>query len=477
MPKIPTIGIGSTQLARPRLTTTTPSSEERATGIGKGIESIGNAINTVGEEAYRKLDEARNYVEGSQFDIIQAKKAEIVNKYARMTTTDENGRVWSGTDTPENRAALAADLAKIDEESFAVFSNKMQLARAKGIAGKSTVATTIDVQGNWMKNIARNGEASTSIYYEGIINDTKKDMDEKEKLFNERANADITKNISTPEVAYNRSKAALSAAKMVRFQESVRTDPYETIKNIDKLNLNQEEKDKAVRYYNQVINQIQKGNEDEYNKQIIAGTDIGDLKELVKKDVAAGRVSSEYGLGFIKKKEEKPLTEFEKVVKATELQERAAKMQAKIKSIFARPDFKLLAQYRADVIKSAADGYITDSEMKTLLAPTSERWVAFKTFDGAINVLKANSQLYQSDSAQAYAKSQMYGELYKRIGNGEDPNQAAADIIKQRTLDEASRLQSTVNETGKIVVIRKSDKQRVRIPADKFDAKRYERVK
>lgn len=293
MSKIPTIGPSGRQLSNPKLTTQSPMAEQTQTiGPGKGLEAIGGAVEKGADFAYQKLDQARNYVESSKFDIIQAKGEALKAKYALGTTTDKDGRVWASTGSPEERQALDNELRSLEEESLSVFTSKEQKAKAVGVAGKNAISVRTDVQNAWMKNIAKNGEAATSIFYDGLIEDTTLSLDVKKKLFNDRANSDIANHIATPEVAYNREQIAFKKAKNALAISDLNNNPALFKENLDKntYQFDITEKESMTKLYDREIGKIKDDNENaiiaaELNGKPLDKVAILDLMNKGKVDI------------------------------------------------------------------------------------------------------------------------------------------------------------------------------------------------
>lgn len=291
MARIPRVGIGNTQLSNPKLTTESGQAmQTQAIGEGRGIEALGGAVEKSANYLYQKMDEARNYVESSQFELIQSKKAQVRQKYALATTTDSDGRVWSATNTPENREALERDLRAIDDESFKVFTNKEQEAMARATAQKINMTIKLDVQSDWMKNVARNGQAATGIYYDAIAT-TFKGTPEEIKAINDRANLDIANNISTPEQAYKDAQATIKKGWNNMYLTDLKDNPKLAGERLDAkfYGFDVVETEKARAIYDREIKKIQNDTADAIIKDELNGKphsvdEIIDLMNLGKID-------------------------------------------------------------------------------------------------------------------------------------------------------------------------------------------------
>ena len=452
--------------------TTEPSAVKESPQVAGQVSRDLQAVGEVVSKATEGIRQAYDFQQEGSFKL---KALETSDQIIQMSQQDG--------DNTGDETKYISEFSRQKSEALKIIGNPASKAKAELEWDLQQAQTMTRVRATLRTNMVKKGLANLdkqNEYFASEIANAKTPEDAQYWIDIKDKNIDtyVSENFKDADDAQKMKTNTTNESKFANYQTQVSLNPYDTIKNIDKYGFDQDYKDKAVRYYNQVINQIQKGNEDDYTNQIVNGEDPANLRELVKIDANKGRVSNNYALAFLKKEPSviKP-TELQKVVKATELQERAAIMQKKVKSIFRKPDFKMLAQYRSDVINAASSEHITSSEMKSFLSFTTDRFAQVQPFDKAINTLKGTSQLYATAQGQAEAKSQMYGELYERIGKGEDPQVAALAIIKDRTLTEAGNLQAAINAPGKIVVIRKSDNKRIRIPEDRFDVKRYERIK
>lgn len=271
----------------------------------------------------------------------------------------------------------------------------------------------------------------------------------------------------------------VKAAKSSWFLTDLNSDPAQTEKNLigNIYGFSIAEKETAQKVYNQEVQAIQKNNEDALTTMIVNGQDVPD--ELVRDKVNRKLISPKFGETILKKE---PLVAAraidEKILRFNSLVERSSSITEKrVGNLFGiiKPSFKDLSELRADILLAAKDGYITESESKTLLKLTSDSFNAHKPFDNAVSTLASHSKMYANSKAQAEVKASMYSQLFDMIQEGKDPNVAVAEIIKRQIQQEVTEAVKTV-DVPRIVVKRRTDGQLVKIPKNKFDPEIYIKI-
>ena len=224
--RVPRISPGSTQLKSRSQQTIRPEGLDTS---GRGLQAIGKAVENEGNKLYERVNDARNFVENSQFDLIQSEKEAVRINYATEKYKDKKGRTWMATDTPERRAKLASELKEIDERGYKLYTNKDQEARSRVVAQKNNISITTAVQAGWTKNLAINGDASTREKLDNMINSfsgTQEELDDMDALLEAAKRNDIY----DPAKAYKMGKNAKEEAKF-RFAESELAIDWKTTKD------------------------------------------------------------------------------------------------------------------------------------------------------------------------------------------------------------------------------------------------------
>jgi hypothetical protein len=216
MAKVPTIGIGSTQLANPRLTTTAPQAEQTQTlGVGKGVASFGGALETTSDAMYKKLDDARNYAESAKAEIYVAD--ELQKLTTEMTTgvvKGPDGKLTRRTGSPEDIQYYREKERQILETAQQFHSSKEEAVRSSVAYAKAGIVANHSIQNAWLKTRISEGvvagykktDGLTKLYAKTgdpailtAINDNMKQM------------TDL--GLITPEEAYAKEKEATLLAK------------------------------------------------------------------------------------------------------------------------------------------------------------------------------------------------------------------------------------------------------------------------
>ena len=445
--RVPRISPGSTQLRTRSQQTIRPEGLDTS---GKGLSTIGKAVEGIGDEMYNTMNDARNYVEGSQFALIQAKKEDVKNNYANATTKDKNDRIWSSTDTPENRKALEAELKAIDDESYKVFTNKDQELKAKGLAALNSISTISNVKAAWMKNLARNGQAATSIFYDNITSSFTGSEDQINAI-NARANADIKNNISTPEVARNDAKTALRTGWNNLFLTDLNTNPALANKRLaaNFYKMSVVDREKAERVYSLEIDRIHSDNGEILDQQAFDGT----LNEAtIKNFVTDGRITSKEGTSRIKTLNAVDAKSSDPFI-YNSLLERGAEVGSMAgwgTNAADRADaFSEATKLRIDVLDARTKGSLSKEEAGEILGEMGNRFKNFDPYKKGVLQLKEFADVNYTPEEKDIIKREIYATFMGLVRNGTDPvdavNQAKQNLYPQYNYAD---LIFTAHETG-----------------------------
>ena len=157
MAQIPRVGPGSTQLRTQSVIPTQSATAEQTytDSLGKGLETIGGAVEKVASEQYQKLDEARNYAENSKADLYKVEYMAKV-RLAESQRLNPDGSPITDSDTKSFKAELEQGKNYLNS----AYTNKEQLAKAINNWDKDAIVLENDVIKDRYKNISLVAQAS-----------------------------------------------------------------------------------------------------------------------------------------------------------------------------------------------------------------------------------------------------------------------------------------------------------------------------
>ena len=109
--------------------------------------------------------------------------------------------------------------------------------------------------------------------------------------------------------------------------------------------------------------------------------------------------------------------------------------------------FEDRAKYRADVLGAYNNGNITETQMKSLMSGASDKFMKDPNVRNAVKQVTAQASLYDSPEAKAEAEAEMHFDLINRIIDGQDPNIALQDVVRERTMADIGKV-SNKDEFG-----------------------------
>lgn len=158
MAKIPTLGPGSAQLGRPKISTKSPSAMQTQTiGAGKGIAALGSDIAQSASYMYQKMDEARNFTEIAQAEVADARM--LAGELMKAeTAVDKIGRPRQGS--PEDFKDHDEIFKQSGETIGGYFSNKETEVRYESERQKNIIATRTQIARKYNQNMIDAGKAA-----------------------------------------------------------------------------------------------------------------------------------------------------------------------------------------------------------------------------------------------------------------------------------------------------------------------------
>lgn len=219
--KIPTVSPGELQLR-----TTSPNvSRTKIDTQGEGLEILGKTIKNIADERYRKLDEARNFTEMSQYESFKIRKtAELRVQAENDTYTDPEGRIWGKTGKPEDFKPYREALRKGREEAGQFFTNKEQQEKAMADWDLHAIETENAISATFMKNIAINGDVVTREALKEL-SDAYDGSEAVKKAIETTINQAAANHIYNPKQAYVLKEDTLKEAKDNFFLRDLNTNP------------------------------------------------------------------------------------------------------------------------------------------------------------------------------------------------------------------------------------------------------------
>lgn len=342
--------------------------------------------------------------------------------------TELNEVINKANNDPEhnNSAAYKQEIEKIKERNLKGFQNKLV---------EQKVALDFDL-GNRLANLKIDNIYNKKLIDVGRVSAFRLIDLEKSRYINavdeqqKNSSAVAMKSIIDEQV-----KAGLfSAEEGYKLYEKSIKEAQEVIKDNEDLRKKQEKEILLAKEF------AKNQREDELVKMRIDGALT---PEIIRSDLNNELIDpkfAEAALNSLKSvKLEKP-TSLDSIVKFNELVERNSVMAQKEASWFGmgKIPFEEITKFRADVINSNAQGYITDKQMNDLLSETSKTFYRDPVFQSALSQLSAQSKLYATSEAQARIKAEMYGNLIRKVIAGQNPRDAVTDVIKERISVELS---------------------------------------
>lgn len=164
--------------------------------------------------------------------------------------------------------------------------------------------------------------------------------------------------------------------------------------------------------------------------------------EVTRDAMADGEVSKEFGEVLINSLKSIKLTDptdLDSIMVYNELADRKVSLIEEDRRFgwgIGHRTFREKAQYRADVLKANADGFLTKADMNTLLSDTADDFYKDPKVRSAVRQVTVQSSLYDTPEAKARVKAEMHRTLMEKIIAGKAPDEALDEVIREHLVRE-----------------------------------------